>query len=156
MIESAKSPWSTTSANPACASARSASTVGAAVMPQHAAQHFRPARRRPSRRHPALRGAPAGRLCAAQADSQVDVLRVGMEDTPSRWTMTAEVTLSDNCQLLRQALDELRANGAEASLGERIFQRMGAGTHPRRPPVAAAPASARRSQLHPPHGSSVQ
>ncbi|MBF3187426.1 hypothetical protein HKT28_30060 [Pseudomonas aeruginosa] len=29
-------------------------------------------------------------------------------------------------QLLRQALDELRANGAEAELdGERIFQRMG-------------------------------
>ncbi|HCE6795236.1 TPA: 3-keto-5-aminohexanoate cleavage protein [Pseudomonas aeruginosa] len=73
-------------------------TVGAAVMPQH----------------------------AAQADSQVDVLRVGMEDTPYAVDDDGQVTLSDNCQLLRQALDELRANGAEAELdGERIFQRMG-------------------------------
>ncbi|MBF3173004.1 hypothetical protein HKW72_34460, partial [Pseudomonas aeruginosa] len=63
---------------------------------------------------------------AAQADSQVDVLRVGMEDTPYAVDDDGQVTLSDNCQLLRQALDELRANGAEAELdGERIFQRMG-------------------------------
>ena len=47
------------------------------------------------------------------------------EDTPYAVDDDGRVTLSDNC-LLRQALDELRANGAEAELdGERIFQRMG-------------------------------
>ncbi|MFU7364328.1 aminotransferase class V-fold PLP-dependent enzyme [Pseudomonas aeruginosa] len=100
-------------------------TVGAAVMPQHAAQHFRPLDVGPRAGTPlcALRRLAA---YAAQADSQVDVLRVGMEDTPYAVDDDGQVTLSDNCQLLRQALDELRANGAEAELdGERIFQRMG-------------------------------
>ncbi|HGM5802034.1 TPA: hypothetical protein ACKP5W_004733 [Pseudomonas aeruginosa] len=100
-------------------------TVGAAVMPQHAAQHFRPLDVGPRAGTPlcAVRRLAA---YAAQADSQVDVLRVGMEDTPYAVDDDGRVTLSDNCQLLRQALDELRANGAEAELdGERIFQRMG-------------------------------
>lgn len=100
-------------------------TVGAAVMPQHAAQHFRPLDVGPRAGTPlcAVRRLAA---YAAQADSQVDVLRVGMEDTPYAVDDDGQVTLSDNCQLLRQALDELRANGAEAELdGERIFQRMG-------------------------------
>ncbi|WP_234301604.1 3-keto-5-aminohexanoate cleavage protein, partial [Pseudomonas aeruginosa] len=78
-------------------------TVGAAVMPQHAAQHFRPLDVGPRAGTPlcAVRRLAA---YAAQADSQVDVLRVGMEDTPYAVDDDGRVTLSDNCQLLRQAL----------------------------------------------------
>ncbi|MEG7362609.1 hypothetical protein [Pseudomonas citronellolis] len=100
-------------------------TVGAAVMPHQAGQHFRPLDVGPRVGTPlcALRRLVA---YAAQPDSQVDILRVGMEDTPYAVDDDGRVVLSDNCHLLRLALDELRVNGAEAELdASRIFRRLG-------------------------------
>ncbi|MEU7693169.1 hypothetical protein [Microbispora hainanensis] len=100
-------------------------TVGAAVMPQHALQHVKELDVGPRRgtRMCALRRLAA---YASQPDSQVDVLRVGMEDTPYAVDGRGQVRLSDNIELLGMAIEELRANGATPELDhELIFERMG-------------------------------
>ncbi|MDH6128202.1 3-keto-5-aminohexanoate cleavage protein [Kitasatospora sp. GP82] len=100
-------------------------TVGAAVLPQQASQHFKPLDVGPRRGTPvpALRRLAA---YAAQPDSQVDILRVGMEDTPYAVDGEGRVQLSDNLQLLSHALEELDVNGAGVELDhDVIFERMG-------------------------------
>jgi hypothetical protein len=100
-------------------------TVGAAVMPQHAGGHFKALDVGPRR---GVKMCAARRLAAyaAQPDSQVDILRTGMEDTPYAVDSLGEIQLSDNLQLLSTAIQELQANGAQIEAdAERIFERMG-------------------------------
>lgn len=100
-------------------------SVGAAVLPQQAGQHFRPLDVGPQRGLPtdALRRLA---VYAAQPDSRVDVLRFGMEDTP--YTVEADGTahVADNVQLLGQILEQLEINGVGVETDpEAIFERMG-------------------------------
>jgi hypothetical protein len=100
-------------------------SVGAAVMPQQAHEHFRPLDVGPRR------GAPADALrrlaaYAAQPDSGVDILRVGMEDTPYAVNADGGLLLADNCELTRIAIEELHDNGARIELDhDRIVERLG-------------------------------
>ncbi|MEV4439205.1 hypothetical protein AB0K09_09310 [Streptomyces sp. NPDC049577] len=100
-------------------------TVGAAVLPQQASEHYLPldvgARRGESAC--ALR-----RLAtyAAQPDSGVDVLRFGMEDTPYAVDERGDLRLAGNCELAEIVLSELAANGARVETDhDAIFERMG-------------------------------
>lgn len=100
-------------------------TVGAAVMPQHAELHYQPVDVGPQKGTPmcALR-----RLAtyAAQPDSKVDILRVGMEDTPYSVDNEGRVHMGDNLQLLHIALEQVTANGASIETApESIIHRMG-------------------------------
>lgn len=100
-------------------------TVGAAVMPQHAAQNFRPVD--VGRRRGTLLCA-VRRLTtyATQPDSQVDILRVAMEDTPYAVDAQGRVRLADNTQLLSHAIEELEINDTGIELDhDAIFNRMG-------------------------------
>jgi hypothetical protein len=100
-------------------------SVGAAVLPQQAANHFLPLDVGP------FRGQRAGALrrlatYAAQPHSGVDILRVGMEDTPYAVGLNGDIELADNIRLLGEAIGELEANGARVELNqEAIFERMG-------------------------------
>jgi uncharacterized protein (DUF849 family) len=86
-------------------------TVGAAVLPQHASGHIAPLDVGPRRGTPAC--ALRRLACwAAQPDSGVDVLRVGMEDTPYAVTDGGRLRLADNADLLALAIDEVVGNGA--------------------------------------------
>jgi hypothetical protein len=100
-------------------------TVGAAVLPQQAHEHLRKldvGLRRGSQVC-ALRRLAA---YAAQPDSQVDILRVGMEDTPYELDGRGNLHIADNLQLLSNAIEELEANGAKVEFDhEAIFKRMG-------------------------------
>lgn len=100
-------------------------TVGAAVLPQQANEHFRPLDVGPQK------GMPADALrrlavYAAQPDSHVDVLRFGMEDTPYGVDADGNAQLADNVHLLSQVLEQLEVNrvGVETD-PEVIFERMG-------------------------------
>ncbi|ARF56534.1 3-keto-5-aminohexanoate cleavage protein [Streptomyces gilvosporeus] len=100
-------------------------SVGAAVLPQHAAQHYKELDVGPRR---GTRACAVRRLAAwaSQPDSQVDILRVGMEDTPYAVDDDGQVQLADNIQLLGHAIDEMTANGAGIERDhEAIFARMG-------------------------------
>ncbi|MCB5910435.1 hypothetical protein [Streptomyces pinistramenti] len=100
-------------------------TVGAAVLPEQAGEHFTPldvgARR--GRSACALR-----RLAtyAAQKDSGVDIIRFGMEDTPYAVDADGALHLADNCDLAETVINELAANGAQVETDhDVIFERMG-------------------------------
>lgn len=86
-------------------------TVGAAVIPQHAARHIAPHDVGPGRGRPAcaLRRLAAW---AAQPDSGVDVLRAGLEDTPYLVDDRGLLRPAENTDLMRMVLDEVTANGA--------------------------------------------
>ena len=100
-------------------------TVGAAVMPHHASQHFKELDVG-SRKGVKLCAVRRLAAYAAQPDSQVDVLRTGMEDTPYEVDQHGEIQISDNARLLSYAIEELQANGARVETDpERIFTRMG-------------------------------
>lgn len=100
-------------------------TVGAAVMPRHAPLHYRPLDVGP-RRGEAMCALRRLAACAAQPDSGVDVLRVGMEDTPYAVDAQGQVRRGDNRLLLRTALDVLDAHGVAAETdAEWIAARMG-------------------------------
>lgn len=76
-------------------------SVGAAVLPQHARAHIKELEF--GKRKGQLAG-PLERLAcyAAQPDSNVDVVRSGMEDTPYLVRPTGEITLTDNLGLAHQ------------------------------------------------------
>lgn len=76
-------------------------SVGAAVLPQHAKAHIKELEF--GQRRGRLAG-PLERLAcyAAQPDSNVDVVRSGMEDTPYIVMPDGEVTLTDNLGLAHQ------------------------------------------------------
>lgn len=100
-------------------------TVGAAVMPQDAERNYKPVDVGPKKGVPmcALR-----RLAtyAAQPESEVDVVRAGMEDTPYVVDEYGCVTIGDNYQLMQTVIEELRANGVTIETDhESISQRMG-------------------------------
>ncbi|MFJ9849043.1 3-keto-5-aminohexanoate cleavage protein [Streptomyces sp. NPDC101150] len=100
-------------------------SVGAAVLPQHADQHFKELDVGPRR---GTKACAVRRLAAwaSQPDSRVDILRVGMEDTPYLVDGAGQVQLADNIQLIGQAIEEVDANGAGLELDhDAIFARMG-------------------------------
>jgi hypothetical protein len=100
-------------------------TVGAAVLPQQAREYFLPMDVGPSRGQPAcaLRRLAA---YAAQPDSEVDVLRVGMEDTPYAVDEQGLLQLADNITLADIAIREAESNGAAIeTASDGIFERMG-------------------------------
>lgn len=89
-------------------------TVGAAVMPQDAEPLC----------YPLDVGSESGRVVgplrriaayAAQPDSGVDILRVGMEDTPFAHSSNGAPTLTDNCELLAVAIDEISHQRARST-----------------------------------------
>jgi hypothetical protein len=85
-------------------------TVGAAVLPQHAAREIRPLDVGPEAgvSVDAMRRLVA---YAAQEDSEVDVVRVGMEDTPYLADDSGNVRPTNNVELCRVAADVLDRNG---------------------------------------------
>lgn len=100
-------------------------TVGAAVLPGQASEHFTPldVGPRAGTRLCALRRLAA---YAAQSDSNVDVLRFGMEDTPYSVGPDGGLRIADNCDLAREVLDELAMSGARVETDpDVIFERMG-------------------------------
>lgn len=79
-------------------------SVGAAVIPQHHRRHYAPLDV----------GVDQGRFVgplqrlvhyACQPDSQVDIIRSGMEDTPFHISDVGELALTDNVELLKSVLD---------------------------------------------------
>lgn len=100
-------------------------TVGAAIIPQQADQHYRPMDVGPRQGVPmcALR-----RLVhyASQPDSGVDVLRFGMEDTPYGVDEQGDVHASENCLLMQMVLEEMAVNKVMPELDpEKIIRRLG-------------------------------
>ncbi|MDP7701264.1 hypothetical protein [Mycobacterium sp. TY815] len=87
-------------------------SVGAAVLPQHAQHHVKELEF--GSRKGQLAG-PVERLAcyAAQADSEVDIIRSGMEDTPYIVTPAGEVTLTDNLGLAHQVRAMVESCGSE-------------------------------------------
>lgn len=100
-------------------------TVGAAVMPQHAKRNYKPMDVGPRK---GVTMCAMRRLAAyaAQPDSEVDILRVGMEDTPYTLDKNGKVKVTNNSQLFRIVLKELEVNGIEIETDpDQIAQRMG-------------------------------
>jgi hypothetical protein len=100
-------------------------TVGAAVLPQQAGAHFTPLDIGPrtGRRMCALR-----RLAnyACQPDSDVDILRFGMEDSPYTVDSEGRLRLAGNADLAEAVLTEMAANGVHAETGHQaISERLG-------------------------------
>ncbi|MGW7531082.1 hypothetical protein [Amycolatopsis sp. NPDC054798] len=100
-------------------------TVGAAVLPQQAAEHFLPRDVGPlaGRRACALR-----RLVsyAAQPDSGVDIIRFGMEDSPYTVGPDGGLHIAGNCDLAETVVDELAANNVRVETDhQEIFERLG-------------------------------
>ncbi|SON60334.1 hypothetical protein MSIMFI_01828 [Mycobacterium simulans] len=86
-------------------------SVGAAVLPQHARAHIN------ELEFGARKGQLAGPLerlaCyAAQPDSEVDVIRSGLEDTPYIVTHDGDITLTDNFGLAHQVVEMVGSCGA--------------------------------------------
>jgi hypothetical protein len=90
-------------------------SVGAAILPQQADEHVQDldVGPRAGTRVCAMRRLAA---YAAQPDSDVDILRVGMEDTPYAVDLTKGVMISDNVDLLARARNEMELNGARPVL----------------------------------------
>ena len=88
-------------------------SVGAAVLPHHAPRHFgllddgRGAY-----------GCAVEKLIAYAAcqDSEVDIVRVGMEDTPYRVTSDGQIRPTTNVELMQLAVDAVERQGAEPVL----------------------------------------
>lgn len=100
-------------------------SVGTAVLPQQASRHFKTLDIGPKKGTSAC---SLRRLAtyAAQPDSEVDILRVGMEDTPYEMDGDGKIRLTDNVQLACHALEELNTNGVDLELDHgTIFERMG-------------------------------
>lgn len=100
-------------------------SVGAAVLPQHASRHIRPLEFGEDKGRMA---GPLERLVhyAAQPNSDVDVVRTGMEDTPYIVRSDSQVTLTDNLGLAYQASDALARCGATVLLDPAdVRERMG-------------------------------
>lgn len=77
-------------------------SVGAAVLPQHAARHLRPVDVGP------LAGTPLGPMdriavYASQPDADVDILRVGLEDTPFVLDPSGRPLPATNSELVHRA-----------------------------------------------------
>ncbi|MFJ5925682.1 hypothetical protein ACIQF6_24040 [Kitasatospora sp. NPDC092948] len=104
-------------------------SVGAAVLPEHAAGHVAPLDVG-TRRGRAVSALERLAAYAAQPDSGVDVIRFGMEDTPYAVTVDeggrGHLRLADNCELAEIVIREIHANGARVETDhEVIFERMG-------------------------------
>jgi hypothetical protein len=91
-------------------------SVGAAVLPQHAARYVAPLDVGP---RPGRLVSPLERLIAyaSQPDSGVDLVRFGMEDTPYLVDARGTLHAADNLMLMKVAVDEIEANGAEVVTG---------------------------------------
>lgn len=100
-------------------------SVGAAVLPQHARAAVGPLDVGPDRGRPvtALQRLAA---YAAQADSEVDVLRVGMEDSPYLLDASGALRPTTNVELCTVAAAELHRHGVELVVeGARVADRLG-------------------------------
>lgn len=92
-------------------------SAGAAVLPQHAAQHVRELDVGSSRGEKAC---ALRRLAAwsAQPDSGVDILRSGMEDTPYEMHMQKGPLPTSNARLCEIAAEECFRNGVEVEVDQ--------------------------------------
>jgi len=102
-------------------------SVGAAVLPQHAAKAVGPldVGRDRGRRVTALQRLAA---YAAEADSEVDVLRVGMEDSPYRLDDDGALRPTTNVELCEMAAEELHRHGVTVLTdGVKVSTRLGCG-----------------------------
>ncbi len=100
-------------------------SAGAAVLPQHAAQHVWELDVGPFRGEKAcaLRRLAAW---AAQPDSDVDILRSGMEDTPYEMHLEKGLLPTSNARLCEIAAEEYLRNGAEVEVDHKaITARLG-------------------------------
>jgi hypothetical protein len=86
-------------------------SIGGAVLPQHAAREIRPL---DVGRNAGVPADALHRLIAysAQPDSEVDILRVGMEDSPFLLDENGGLRPTNNIELCRVAADGLMRNGA--------------------------------------------
>jgi hypothetical protein len=99
-------------------------TVGAAVLPRHATDHVKEVDVGPCRgeRMCALRRLA---VYAAQPDSSVDVLRVGMEDTPYEVDADGRLRRTSNVRLVETAVRTLRRHGVDVVTDpERVRRRL--------------------------------
>lgn len=100
-------------------------TVGAAVLPQQAKDHYKPLDIGP---HQGERMCALRRLAAyaAQPDSEVDVLRAGMEDTPYEVGADGALMRVRNPRLAEIAAAELIRHGARIETGaDAVSDRLG-------------------------------
>ncbi|MFJ7213646.1 hypothetical protein [Amycolatopsis sp. NPDC098790] len=100
-------------------------TVGAAVLPQQAAAHFTPldVGPRTGRRMCALR-----RLAnyACRPDSEVDILRFGMEDSPYTVDSQGRLRPAGNTELAEAVVAEMTANGVRVETDHQVVsERLG-------------------------------
>ncbi|NGN91844.1 3-keto-5-aminohexanoate cleavage protein [Nocardioides sp. KC13] len=96
-------------------------SVGAAVLPQQAEEHFLPLDIDPEGRAVcALRRIAA---YAAQPDSGVDILRVGMEDTPYIVDEAGRVVEGENADLVAIARDEIGRHGVDQETDTDVVER---------------------------------
>ncbi|WPN55374.1 3-keto-5-aminohexanoate cleavage protein [Pseudomonas sp. P9_31] len=100
-------------------------TVGAAIIPQQAHLHYKVVDVGP-RKGTEMCALRRLATYACQPGSGVDILRVGMEDTPYGVDEKGQVHMSDNQQLMEYALEEIGYNGVTPELNpETIINRMG-------------------------------
>lgn len=121
-------------------------SAGAAVLPQHAAQHVRKLDVGPYRGEKAcaLRQLAAW---VAQPNSGVDILRSGMEDTPYEVDSEFTIQPTSNIRLCRIAKQECVRNGAEVETDySTIATRLGSAT-PILPHLSDALSRRRRTSI---------
>lgn len=100
-------------------------TVGAAIIPQQAHLHYKRVDVGP-RKGTEMCALRRLATYACQPGSGVDILRVGMEDTPYGVDENGEVHMCDNQQLMDYILEEMNHNGVTPELNpETILNRMG-------------------------------
>ncbi|EPJ81517.1 3-keto-5-aminohexanoate cleavage protein [Pseudomonas sp. CFII68] len=100
-------------------------TVGAAIIPQQAHLHYQAVDVGP-RKGTEMCALRRLATYACQPGSGVDILRVGMEDTPYGVGAGGEVHMCDNRQLMEYVLEEISYNNVAPELNpEAIINRMG-------------------------------
>ncbi|MFJ2456823.1 3-keto-5-aminohexanoate cleavage protein [Pseudomonas protegens] len=100
-------------------------TVGAAIIPQQAHLHYQMVDVGP-RKGTEMCALRRLATYACQPGSSVDILRVGMEDTPYGVGKGGGVHMCDNRQLIEYVLEEMSYNGVAPELNpEVIINRMG-------------------------------
>ncbi|MHC8407424.1 3-keto-5-aminohexanoate cleavage protein [Pseudomonas sp. TMB3-21] len=100
-------------------------TVGAAIIPQQAHLHYKRVDVGP-RKGTEMCALRRLATYACQPGSGVDILRVGMEDTPYGVDENGEVHMCDNQQLMAYVREEMNHNGVTPELNpETILNRMG-------------------------------
>jgi hypothetical protein len=97
-------------------------TCGAAVLPQHAARHVRPI---DVGLRAGVESGPLERMLAyaCQPDSKVDIVRVGLEDTPYILDPAGVLLPATNLLLAQEAVRQIEMNGARVITEQMDLQR---------------------------------